>query len=203
MPTLISSFVSTPSKLVLVTLSKQTSEDYNGLKLSTDRIPLIIKEGDIEYKIKAYVSAFYLVWYFPQKGYFVGTPLSSKWHDQCHSIYLFCHPERSRGISDYENINSCPKQSKCYNSNFWRKWRWNSCWRSYIRFIYFVIPSVVEGSRIMLVELKHYIIKSAQSTTKLNFAFGQRKKKTIANCDCWNIKRGKSFYLVYLLNIFC
>lgn len=42
---------------MVVTLSRQTSEDYNGLKLNTERIPLIIKEGDIQYKIKAYVSA--------------------------------------------------------------------------------------------------------------------------------------------------
>lgn len=54
--TLNQTFPGTGAPMV-VTLSKQTSEDYNGLKLSTDRIPLIIKEGDIEYKIKAYVSA--------------------------------------------------------------------------------------------------------------------------------------------------
>ncbi len=33
--------------------------------------------------------------------FFDCTAFRSEWHDQCHSMYLFCHPERSRGISDY------------------------------------------------------------------------------------------------------
>ena len=33
--------------------------------------------------------------------FFDCTSFRSEWHDQCHLVYSFCHPEHSRGISDY------------------------------------------------------------------------------------------------------
>ncbi len=33
--------------------------------------------------------------------FFDCTAFRSEWHDQCHSVYSFCHPECNRGISDY------------------------------------------------------------------------------------------------------
>lgn len=39
-----------------VRLSREIKENYNGLNLSSDRIPLIITEGDMQYKIQAYTA---------------------------------------------------------------------------------------------------------------------------------------------------
>lgn len=39
-----------------VLLSREIKEDYNGLNLNSDRIPLIITEGKMEYRISAYTS---------------------------------------------------------------------------------------------------------------------------------------------------
>lgn len=40
-----------------VTLSKEKLEDYRGMNLNTERIPMIIVEADMEYKISSYISA--------------------------------------------------------------------------------------------------------------------------------------------------